>query len=414
MGNEGGKTRQQPDRKTESCKPASNSPGKSANTHADGISRNNELPPWNKNDSTSNQRGQADRSNRINRPVNNEQKSKSAKGDNGKTQKNPTAKSREVLTDMGNKETLRTLYTNPDSLRNKMEELREIVNEEQPHLICVTETKPKVASFDVQECEIRVIGYNLYVNNLKTGDGTRGCAIYVRNDTEANKIEFENQTDDSVWVEIKLYGQDTLLVGVVYRSPGRDEEEVNKINRMIEDACHRKNTHILIVGDFNFPEINWSTWGTKRRSTECIEQQFINCLEENYLEQHVEEDTRGKVGQASNILDLIITNEKNMIENISTLSPLGKADHAVLIFNYKCYTRTTNNSETKFNLNKGDYDSLRKEVAKTDWDELANKSTGEMWLKIKEVILDAMGKYIPMSKVKQVHGKKMPKSPKHK
>ena len=44
--------------------------------------------------------------------------------------------------------------------------------------------------------------------------------------------------------------------------------------------------------------------------------------------------TRGRLGNRSNILDLIFTNEEGMIENVKYESPLGKRDHAVLLINH--------------------------------------------------------------------------------
>ena len=43
-----------------------------------------------------------------------------------------------------------------------------------------------------------------------------------------------------------------------------------------------------------------------------------------------------------NLLDLIITNEKNMIDSIEYQSPLGKSDHSVLVFNFVCHTKVKN------------------------------------------------------------------------
>ena len=38
------------------------------------------------------------------------------------------------------------------------------------------------------------------------------------------------------------------------------------------------------------------------------------------------------------VLDLIFSNEENMVEKVNFLSSLGKSDHLVLTFNLVCYT----------------------------------------------------------------------------
>ena len=48
-------------------------------------------------------------------------------------------------------------------------------------------------------------------------------------------------------------------------------------------------------------------------------------------------ETRFREGQKSSLLDLIITNEPHMIEDLEILNPLGKSDHGVLSFTYLCY-----------------------------------------------------------------------------
>lgn len=48
-------------------------------------------------------------------------------------------------------------------------------------------------------------------------------------------------------------------------------------------------------------------------------------------------------GDTPLVLDLIVANEKNMIDDIQYLSPLGKSDHCVLLFKVICYTKTVRN-----------------------------------------------------------------------
>ncbi len=57
----------------------------------------------------------------------------------------------------------------------------------------------------------------------------------------------------------KLTGSDKLLIGCVYRSPNSDEENTQALNDLFEEiaALGNKFTHILIMGDFNYPGIDW-------------------------------------------------------------------------------------------------------------------------------------------------------------
>ena len=73
------------------------------------------------------------------------------------------------------------------------------------------------------------------------------------------------------------------------------------------------------------------------------------------------------------ILDLAITNQEGMKEDIEYLSTLGKSDHIVVCFNFQ----QTNKVRLTNCYGKGNYDEMRTELEQIDWDmELQKKSKG--------------------------------------
>ena len=100
-----------------------------------------------------------------------------------------------------------------------------------------------------------------------------------------------------------------------------------------------KNSHLLIIGDFNYKDIDWklqqSTVGIEHDTTK-----FLETINDCYLFQHVNEATRYREGQNESTLDLILTNEELMVNDIDYITPIGKSDHTTLFFNYNCYTET--------------------------------------------------------------------------
>ena len=74
------------------------------------------------------------------------------------------------------------------------------------------------------------------------------------------------------------------------------------------------------MGDFNFPHINWNTYDSDAASVS-----FINLVMDNYLSQYVKEPTR-----ESNLLDLVLTSEEAMVENVEVLEHLGNSDHNIV------------------------------------------------------------------------------------
>ena len=69
-----------------------------------------------------------------------------------------------------------------------------------------------------------------------------------------------------------------------------------------------------MVGDFNFPQIRWST--THCCPVESKEAELIDCIEEYFLYQHTNESTRYRGDKMPSQLDLIFTNELEMVYDV--------------------------------------------------------------------------------------------------
>jgi len=126
-------------------------------------------------------------------------------------------------------------------------------------------------------------------------------------------------------------------------------------------------THILIMGDFNYPHMIWSTG----YCTSAADSMFMDTVNDCFLYQHVTCPTRARPNQTSNILDLVFTNEEGMLSKVEIMAPLGKSDHAVLSFYFHCYVESELLCVQHRNYNKGDYQNLRRELS-IDWEELLN------------------------------------------
>ena len=65
------------------------------------------------------------------------------------------------------------------------------------------------------------------------------------------------QIDDSLWCVTTLPNNSKLLIGVVYRSPSSNEANDSKLVNIFSNLCNFQNSsHLLIMGDFNVPNIN--------------------------------------------------------------------------------------------------------------------------------------------------------------
>ena len=79
----------------------------------------------------------------------------------------------------------------------------------------------------------------------------------------------------------------------------------------------------------------------------------------------MEECTRGK-----NVLDLILTTEENMVENLAVGKPFGTSDHQVIRRDFvACKENNSAESEPvkRHDYFKSDYDKIRDYAKHIDW-----------------------------------------------
>lgn len=83
-----------------------------------------------------------------------------------------------------------------------------------------------------------------------------------------------------------LYGWHTtnsnFLVGVCYRPPNiKDEEQIQLLSRI---KMARRHGNVIIMGDFNYPDIDWTN-GTAHSVKAC---HFLNLLQNNLIDKMIE------------------------------------------------------------------------------------------------------------------------------
>jgi hypothetical protein len=166
---------------------------------------------------------------------------------------------------------------------------------------------------------------------------------------------------------------------------------------LINAACGKTNTRLLIVGDFNFPEVDWESW-TSSSSNLHASSKFLDCLQDNYLSQVVSCYTRYREGQKPSLLDLVIVNEEQLVDDVTDYNPIGKSDHVVLQFELNCYKATIENQSARFVYAKGDYTRLCEDLSQVNWTRLEDLDVTNAWDYLVDNIRKAMDKHIPKSK----------------
>ena len=191
------------------------------------------------------------------------------------------------------KQQLKCLYTNADTLTNKMVELRVRSGEIDADIIMITEVKPKNQRYKVTEAELKLPGYDLYTTNIDNELG-RGIVIYIRKNICTSPPSIKTKFSESCWVTIKLSNNESLIIGCMYRSPNKSDHENNhRLRDLIKEAYQSNASHLLITGDFNYPKIDWNTCTAKcGDDPENEEFNVLETIRDCLLHQHVTKETR--------------------------------------------------------------------------------------------------------------------------
>ena len=174
------------------------------------------------------------------------------------------------------------LFTNDDCLINKRSALENLLSQysEIPDVIGIVEVKPENCKKLPIISEFQIKGYDTHDVNVDRRDG-RGIIVYTAEWLKASPYYHDLPGLESVWVEVRLRANDKLLIGCIYCSPTSsitNNEDLNQQIRML--STNVIAMHILIMGDFNYLNINWKYGTTMPSSPELS---FLDAVNDSYL-----------------------------------------------------------------------------------------------------------------------------------
>jgi hypothetical protein len=138
---------------------------------------------------------------------------------------------------------------------------------------------------------------------------------------------------------------------------------------------------VLIMGDFNFPLIQWSNGSIASIKNDTgIEHRFLETLNDTFLYQHVSIPTFQMSNEvAVNILDLVFTTESSSVCAIDPKFVLGNINkgHLVIFFDFILKNKVSNSnpSNLKFLYSKAKYDEISEFISNVEWVKLFEKLT---------------------------------------
>ena len=203
-------------------------------------------------------------------------------------------------------------YCNTRSVINKIR-IRTICSGGNSRSFCITESW---ANANIGDGEININGYTVFRKDRTNRIGG-GVLLYVKNNNKAiHRTDLDNDECEMVWCEL-LNNKEKTLVGVCYRSPNSSVDEDRALFRMLGNV---KDSKAMIVGEFNFGDINW-----ERQEATGQSKEFLDSVNDNFLYQRRNEETGGR-----KILDLVLSSEENIVVGLEVGEPFGTSDHRVI------------------------------------------------------------------------------------
>ena len=243
------------------------------------------------------------------------------------------------------KESLKVALMNAQSIVNKINELRAMVVIMKPDVIAVTETWANDA---IGDALLTIDEYEMVARHDRNDtEGGRGGGILVYAEKSICAWQIDNDTSFNQLVSVKIKnGCEDFILSVIYRSPNssrvNDEALCNWMNRL-------SGTNLLI-GDFNYPDIDWENGisGSRGRT-------FYETTADLYMEQHVLEATH----VSGNTLDLILSNREGLVRAVKSDGRIGKSDHDVITFEVMAFQKKVTEQIAGLNYRRANYTEMR-------------------------------------------------------
>ena len=278
------------------------------------------------------------------------------------------------------------MFTNCRSFCNKRDELKEFLSgtNPKPTIVSLTETWTNET---ISNDEIHIPGYNLKARrdrqDTKGGRGG-GILVYVLQGISAceEKTEQCQQFDEAVCIQIEAK-QGPIDLYTIYRSPNSSPENTQNLLSLL---ASRSKSRSIFVGDFNY-HIDWNNL-----SSESVNgKDFLECLDDSYLEQFVDFPTRGK-----NTLDLILAQE-GFVTEVRSEGKLGDSDHDMILFNVNTGVILKDSVQFVPNYSKANYNHIKSELRERNWEhDLKFMNAQQAWDHFYNTIHTLLDQHVPM------------------
>ncbi len=225
-------------------------------------------------------------------------------------------------------------------------------------------------------------------DRLSTRGG--GVLLIIRNTISARRVSTSPTVSSEVLL-VEVLTPSPVIFCLTYLPPDSHVDLVSCLLNHLVPITESQQT--VILGDFNFPDINWDTLSGSSPGAKLL----CDFTSDQNLCQLVEDPTHSK----GNILDIVLTNSPEVISNliVQPLSylPCLSSDHHPITFQISCSVTTPSENPTPtYNYRKANYSSMNDFITSHDFSLIYESTDVDcFWLHLKSIIKEAILKFVP-------------------
>ena len=301
---------------------------------------------------------------------------------------------------------IKCILFNSQSLCNKFSTLKYMLENDNFDILCITETwlKPSIPD----SCFVNCSDFSVWRSDRTDNVGGGACIITKNTSVIASPVIVSKTTGhaDVCAIDIHCKNYNVRLINV-YRPPRsttalESVESMKALVNCLVDLCNT-SVSVILVGDFNLPDIDWS---------------FPDVTENNYIsrfnlfilryafEQFVKTPTRG-----ANLLDLIFCNDESVVTDVIVDAPFSTSDHNSVTFSillpFAAKQEHLNDDSVRFNFSKADWPSVNQYLESVDWSIIFQdcESCDSLSSAFYSVVYDCFDRFVPRYKHKSISGR---------
>ena len=295
------------------------------------------------------------------------------------------------------KNILRCMSLNARSICNKLNEFHDLVIMKKVDVVAVTETWLHQGILDT---DILDSNYIIFRRDRPQQQRGGGVLICVKSDCiSVRRRDLENENVEAVVCELRGSNDSKLILAAFYRPPNMDSNYLHNVVDVLYNIHRTGASNIFILGDFNFPHVDWSNYS----SSSNFDSIFIECLFDCFWSQLINSPTRS-VNDSSTILDLLITSVPEFVRHITILSGEFSSDHMLITFDIISLKRIKPFKRYVYNYKDADFGGLQELLNYIPWDIAYDENYMDLsTVKWMDLFLSAVNDCVPKIEIKSAN-----------